>query len=92
MDKIIKFFKQWDKLAHTFVSCALMLIFTAVASIKFPDWASLLVGTGLTALCAFGKELYDSKQEGDKFDWMDILADGIGFAVALIPLIIIMFV
>lgn len=91
MDKIINFIKQWDKLAHMFFSCVLMLVFTAIASLKFPDWASLLIGVCLTLFCGFGKELYDSKQEKNFFSWGDILADGIGITTALIPLILIMF-
>lgn len=32
----------------------------------------------LAIIAAIGKEIYDSKQEGNHFCWKDIVADGIG--------------
>lgn len=90
MDKIIDFFKQWDKLAHCAASCVIMLLFSALSTLWFNYWIALLVGTGVTAVCAFGKELYDKLGNGVA-SWDDIIADGIGWALALIPMLIIGF-
>lgn len=32
----------------------------------------------LAVIAAIGKEIYDSKQQGNHFCWKDIVADGIG--------------
>lgn len=88
MDKIIDFFKQWDKLAHASFACVIMLFATALGSIWLNYWVSLVLGTGITALCAFGKELYDKLGNGTP-NWKDIIACAIGWGFALIPLIVI---
>lgn len=91
MEKIINFFKQWDKLAHMTVCLIVMLVFTAIASMWFLGWVSLLIGTGVTALCAFGKEGLDSTKEGNVFSWDDIIADATGYGIALISLIMLFY-
>lgn len=90
MDKIINFFKQWDKLVHCAVSCVVMLFFTALSTLWFNYWIALLIGTGVTAVCAFAKELADKLGDGVA-SWDDILADSVGWALAVLPLLIIGF-
>lgn len=38
----------------------------------------------LAVIAAIGKEIYDSKQQGNHFCWKDILADGIGIILGSI--------
>lgn len=91
MDKIINFFKQWDKLAHMTICLIVMLLFTSIASMWFLGWVSLLIGTGVTALCAFGKEGLDSMEEGNLFSWDDIIADAVGWGISFICLIMLFY-
>ena len=91
MEKIINFFKQWDKLAHMAACLIIMLVFTAISSMWFSGWVSLLVGTGITILCAFGKECLDSFEEDNVFSWNDIIADAAGYGIALLSLLILFY-
>ena len=90
MDKIIEFLKSWDKIMHVLCSCLVMLVSTALANIWCIYWVALVIGTVVTALCAFGKEGYD-KIAGKVASWKDIIADAVGYGCALIPLLIIGF-
>lgn len=91
MKKILEFFKKWDKLAHLTACLIIMLVSTSVASMWFPGWVCLLLGTAVTAACAFGKEYLDSTKENNVFSWNDIIADGTGWGIALISLIMLFF-
>lgn len=88
MDKIIKFFKQWDKLAHCAVSTLIMVWFTCLGSLCFNNWIALSFGAIVTVVCGITKEALDSAQEGNYFSTADLLADGIGLLAAAIPLIL----
>lgn len=88
MGKIKEFLSQKDKIMHILCSCIIMLLGTALANLGCIYWVALLVGTLITAFCAFGKELYDSFGNGTA-SWSDIVADAIGWGVAFIPLLII---
>ena len=90
MDKIIDFFKQWDKLAHACFGFLIMLWATAFSLFWFNYWWSIAVGTLVTAICSFGKEAYDRMSNGTP-EWNDILACAIGWAFALIPILVIGF-
>ena len=90
MDKILAFFKQWDKLAHACFGFLIMLWATAIALFWLNFWWSLAIGTVVTALCAFDKELYDNLTGGTP-EWKDIIACAAGWLLALIPLLIIGF-
>lgn len=90
MGDIINFFKQWDKLAHACFGFLIMLWATAFSLFWFNYWTSIIIGTGVTALCAFGKELYDKLGNGVA-EWKDIIACAVGWAFALIPILIIGF-
>ncbi|MDD7596385.1 MAG: hypothetical protein SPJ90_05360 [Prevotella sp.] len=41
----------------------------------------MLAGFAFAVLIGFGKELYDEGQDGNTFDWHDLLADVAGAAV-----------
>ena len=90
MKKIFDFFKQWDKLAHACFGFLIMLWASALFLFWFNFWWSLAFGTLVTALCAFGKEFYDSFAGGTP-EWKDIIACAVGWALSLIPLLIIGF-
>lgn len=90
MKKIIDFFKQWDKLAHACFGFLIMLWATAFSLFRFNYWTSIIIGTGVTILCAFGKELYDKLGNG-VVEWKNILACTIGWLFAIIPILVIGF-
>lgn len=90
MKDIINFFKQWDKLAHACFGFLIMLWATAFSLFWFNYLTSIIIGTGVTMLCAFGKELYDKLGNGVA-EWKDILACAVGLALALIPILVIGF-
>lgn len=47
----------------------------------------------IAIIAAIGKEIYDSKQEGNHFCWKDIVADGIGIILgSLINISIILLI
>lgn len=47
----------------------------------------------LAIIAAIGKEIYDSKQQGNHFCWKDIVADGIGIILgSIIHTIIILLI
>jgi uncharacterized protein YfiM (DUF2279 family) len=47
----------------------------------------------LAIIAAIGKEIYDSKQQGNHFCWKDIVADGIGTLIGgIIHTLIILFI
>lgn len=43
----------------------------------------MLAGFAFAVLIGFGKELYDEGQEGNTFDWHDLLADVAGATVGV---------
>lgn len=90
MGKITTFFKQWDKLAHGCFGCLIMLWATAFSLFWFNYWWSLALGTLVTAVCSFGKEIYDRFSNSTP-EWKDILTCTIGWLLAGIPLVIVGF-
>lgn len=63
-----------DKILHFAVNVALGL--TSI----FQLWLAI----GLCVGASLGKEYGDSKSQGNKWDWWDILADAIGAVVGII--------
>lgn len=61
-----------DKIVHANICMLLMGILLPLMPLIFVN----LVVIGLSV----GKEIYDSKQIYNKFDWLDLLADFIGIA------------
>ena len=64
-----------DKIKH-FIICASIIIGTSF-------FGTIVLGVLLAVTFAICKELYDSNQLNNKFDWYDILADitGILFGI-----------
>ena len=77
-------------MAHASFAFVSMLWATALGSIWFNYWVAVAIGTGVTAFCAFGKELYDKLGNGTP-NWKDIIACAVGWALALIPTLVIGF-
>lgn len=68
-----------DKLLH-FNACLFVAYLTA-RLLPCCMVERMLAGFALAVLIGFGKELYDEGQEGNTFEWSDLLADVAGAAV-----------
>ena len=68
-----------DKIYHALVNFAFAL--TGFISIPF--------AVGFCIGASIGKEYGDSKASGNKWDWMDIVADLIGMGLGLLTVIIV---
>lgn len=68
-----------DKLLH-FNACLFVAYLTA-RLLPCCMVERMLAGFAFAVLIGFGKELYDEAQEGNTFDWHDLLADVAGAAV-----------
>lgn len=68
-----------DKLLH-FNACLFVAYLTA-RLLPCCTVERMLAGFAFATLIGFGKELYDEGQEGNTFDWHDLLADVAGAAV-----------
>ena len=68
-----------DKLLH-FNACLFVAYLTA-RLLPCCTVERMLAGFALAVLIGFGKELYDEGQEGNTFDWSDLLADVAGATV-----------
>ena len=68
-----------DKLLH-FNACLFVAYLTA-RLLPCCTVERMLAGFALAVLIGFGKELYDEGQEGNTFDWSDLLADVTGATV-----------
>lgn len=73
-----------DKVLHFLVNVVATLISFGVAYIN-PRLLIPFLAIGLS----IGKEYGDSKAKGNKWDWWDILADGLGIVFVLITLLVI---
>lgn len=73
-DKIVKFLGM-DKIAHFFGSAFLTLAFCRLFPIAFAAMLAATVGVM--------KEVLDKN-----FDWMDLLADGLGIILSIIIMIL----
>ena len=68
-----------DKLYHALVN----FVFALTGFISIPFALGLCIGASI------GKEYGDSKASGNKWDWMDIVADLIGMGLGLLTVIIV---
>ena len=68
-----------DKLLH-FNACLFVAYLTA-RLLPCNSVERMLAGFAFAVLIGFGKELYDEGNEGNTFDWHDLLADVAGAAV-----------
>ena len=75
-----------DKVYHFFCSYTAMLTFTAIAIIKFgaPVQWSVNFGIAIAILVGVVKELYDLYIKKSKFSVADLVADGLGIAIAFL--------
>jgi uncharacterized protein YfiM (DUF2279 family) len=82
--KLIKAHK--DKVYHFFCSYTAMLTFTAVAIIKWesPVAWSVNFGVACAILVGVAKEFYDLYVKKSKFSIGDLVADGLGIAIAFL--------
>lgn len=76
-----------DKVKHFFV-CFFATAIGAVATFYVGKLGSILCGAFLALGLGVGKEYGDSKASGNKWDWLDIVADVAGIAFAVICLLI----
>lgn len=68
-----------DKLLH-FNACLFVAYLTA-RLLPCCTVERMLAGFAFAVLIGFGKELYDEAQEGNMFDWHDLMADVAGATV-----------
>lgn len=68
-----------DKLLH-FNACLFVAYLTA-RLLPCCTVERMLAGFALATLIGVGRELYDEGQEGNMFDWHDLLADVVGATV-----------
>ena len=66
--------KYKDKLFHAIVSCGIMLVFLWLYGSFWPAFI-------LTLSAGIAKEVYDSYQKDNYFDWWDIVADLVGIII-----------
>lgn len=74
-----------DKLLH-FNACLFVAYLTA-RLLPCCTVVCMLAGFDLAVLIGVGKELYDEGQEGNTFDWGDLLADVVGAAVGAVMIL-----
>mgnify|MGYP007065044234 CR=1 FL=1 len=77
--RIISKLKNKDKLLHFIVNLIVVLSI---------GWINLPLAIGLAVGLSVGKEYGDSKAQGNKWDWYDILADAIGIVIGLLLVLI----
>jgi len=65
-----------DLVSHSIVSAAIVIVGSRI---------NLGFGIALSLAFIFGKEIWDSMQKGNFFDWKDVLAGilGLGFGILL---------
>lgn len=77
-----------DKLLHLLVCFIIALVVWLFSGLIIPDWSFVLIvlirtaiSFVVAALFSFGKEIYDSLQEGNHFCKNDLRWDAIGTAL-----------
>jgi len=76
----------FDKIQHATVSCLLTLSGQYVMENKsgLDENKALSYSASSTATIGFIKELYDIQIKGRSFNWGDMIANGIGIAIAVL--------
>lgn len=89
MKKIIEAIIQWlahwdkDKLLHVMIVMIVALTTASILHIAgFATWIVIVGSLLAAAIAAIGKEIYDEYKDGDWFDTKDLIADGVGLALA----------
>ena len=74
-----------DKVQHTAVSCLLTLSsqYIMVNKSGFSEQKALSYSVSSSALVGLAKEFNDYKTKEGSFDWGDLVADGVGIAIAV---------
>ena len=71
---MIKWWKELsDYYKHLIVGFGLGVVFTILLAPILAPTVGFCVSLGIVTLIGLGKELYDSKQPGNRFDWKDLL-------------------
>ena len=73
LEKILQMWKRLDDKAKHFIVCFFAAFVTGILSV--PAGAGAAVGLGI------GKEYGDSKATGNRWDWLDLIADLLGAAL-----------
>ena len=71
-----------DKVAHYFV-CFFSTVLISIAFFWLGKVASVICGALFSLGLGLGKEYGDSKAVGNKWDWLDIVADCLGILTAV---------
>lgn len=71
-----------DKLLH--FNVCMFVAYLAARLLPCCTVERMLAGFAFAVLIGFGKELYDEAQEGNMFDWHDLLADVAGAAAGAV--------
>jgi hypothetical protein len=76
----------YDKIKHTAVSCLLTLSSQYVMENKsgFDENKALSYSISSAALVGLTKELNDKQTRNIPFDWDDMIANGVGIAIAIL--------
>lgn len=76
-----------DKVLHFFV-CFFSTVLISIAMFWMGMWHAVISGALFALGLGLGKEYGDSKASGNKWDWIDIIADLLGIVVAAGTLIL----
>ena len=74
-----------DKLLH--FNVCLFVAYLSARLLPCCTVERMLAGFAFAVLIGFVKELYDEGQEGNTFDWHDLLADVAGAAVGVVMIL-----
>ncbi len=71
-----------DKIFHMTTCFLILMSVTAISLHSHGKLAAILLGAGISLFAGVAKELFD-KWRGEKFDWVDVLADVAGIAIGI---------
>lgn len=71
-----------DKMIHALVCFVSTILVSSITF--FAGWWNLLCGSLFSLGLGLGKEYGDSQAQGNKWDWLDILADIIGIILGVL--------
>ena len=76
-----------DKFLHAGV-CFIATLLVSIATFLLGQAGSIISGSLFALGLGLGKEYGDSKAKGNKWDWLDIVADCVGIGLAVLSLFI----
>ena len=76
----------FDKIQHAAVSCLLTLSsqYIMVNKSDLDEYKALSYSVGTSVAIGLTKELNDCQTKGNSFNWGDIIANGVGIAIAVL--------